>query len=67
MPGPVVVVCTFIVVGGFRRLRRSTLGWLPGCIEVTQGNEAFLNIRAGSHLLGAADRHAHRTLPYQKS
>ena len=39
------------------------LGRLPRGVEVMQGDQAFLDVGAGAHLLGAADQHAHRTLP----
>ena len=29
-----------------------------------QGDQAFLDVGAGAHLLRAADQHAHRTLPH---
>ena len=39
------------------------LGRLPRGVEVMQGDQAFLDVGAGAHLLRAADEHAHRTLP----
>jgi hypothetical protein len=37
------------------------LGWLPGRIEMVQGHQSALNIRARPHFLGAAQEHAHLT------
>src|SRR6266852_1027693 len=39
------------------------LGGLPRRVEMMQGDKAFLDVGAGTHFLGAADQHAHRTLP----
>ena len=34
-----------------------------GSVEVMRCDQAFLDVGAGAHFLGAADQHAHRTLP----
>ena len=38
------------------------LGRLPRGVEVMQGDQAFLDVGAGAHLLRAADQHAHRAV-----
>ena len=38
-------------------------GRFPRCVEVMQGDQAFLDVGAGAHFLGAADQHADRAIP----
>jgi hypothetical protein len=38
--------------------------WFPRGVEVMQRDQAFLDVGAGAHFLGAADQHADGTVPY---
>ena len=38
------------------------LGRLPGRVQVIEGDQSLLYVRAGPHLLGGADQHPHRPL-----
>src|SRR6266852_7529380 len=65
--GDIAIDCDFLILIALAKdatLALFDLCRLPGCVEVMERHEAFLDVGAGAHFLGAADEHTHRTLPH---